>query len=477
MRFLNRTLEMGRLDDLAQRRGGGLAVIWGRRRIGKTRLLLEWVTKHDGLYTVADQSSPDVQRRYFAEALGSRFRGFGEAVYSDWGALLRRVAQEAAGQRWRGPLVLDEFPYLATASPELPSILQRWLENEAASAGLTVALAGSSQHMMQGLVLSPNAPLFGRASEAIQLEPMMAGYLREGLKLSDPLDCVRAHAAWGGVPRYWELAAEYPESLEAAVDRCVLDPLGPLHREPDRLLREEMPPAVSLRPILDVIGMGAHRLSEIAGRVGQQATSLTRPITRLLDLGLLERQRPYGQPEKTGKRSLYRIADPFFRMWFRVVAPHRALLAQVPRRARLRLWREACVRLYAETWEDLCRASIARLLNGSLAKAGPWGPAGRYWSAGGPEWDIVSLSADGRRLLLGEVKWSERAVTATGIRKILGQLRAKGVPPVAGREVEVVHAVFVPRMAKRTVSIDGCYLVDAAKVLAALRQEPDISQG
>jgi DNA-binding IclR family transcriptional regulator len=274
------------------------------------------------------------------------------------------------------------------------------------------------------------------------------------------------------MPRYWELAAECRGGLDAAVDRCVLDPLGPLHREPDRLLQEEMPPAVSLRPILDVIGMGAHRLSEIAGRVGQPATSLARPLGRLVDLGLVQRERPYGEPEKGGKRAIYRIADPFVRMWFRVVAPHRAQLAQAPAEARLQLWREAREALFAEAWEDLCRLSVARL-NGarpksSLARLGPWRPASRCWLASEAEWDVVAHSGDGRRLLVGEAKWSAQPATAAGLRAIAAELAAKGAPPVAKHDEEVVRAVFVPRVAKGTETPEGCHLVGAAEVLAAL---------
>ena len=473
MRFLNRTNEMTRLTNLAKQGSGGLAIVWGRRRVGKTRLLLEWVAKQTGLYTVADQSAADVQRRYFSEALAGRFQGFHEAIYPDWSALLRRLAQEAATQNWQGPLVLDEFPYLAATSPELPSILQRWLENEAAKAKLVVALAGSSQRMMQGLVLSPSAPLYGRATEAMQIEPLLPGYLAEGLELSDPLDCVRAYAAWGGIPRYWELAAECHEGLDSAVDRSVLDPLGPLHREPDRLLQEETPPAVALRPILDAIGLGAQRLSEIAGRIGQPATALAHPLGRLLELGLVLRERPYGEPEKGGKRALYRIADPFVRMWFRVVAPHRALLAQAPAEARLVLWRGAREALCAEAWEDLCRSCVARLAGGEspLAKLGPWAPAGRYWSAGEPEWDVVAGSVDGRRLLLGEVKWSDRPFTVKEVAGIASELKAKGMPAALKHRVEAFHAVFVPRAEEgaKTATPEGCLVVEAGEVLGVLR--------
>src|SRR6185295_11651812 len=130
MKFLNRAAEMERLERLARREGGGLAVVYGRRRIGKTRLLLEWSKRHGGLYTVADQSSGEVQRRYFAEAVAEHLSGFGDVEYPDWRTLLVRLARDAQKESWRGPMILDELPYLVTASPELPSLLQRWMDHE-----------------------------------------------------------------------------------------------------------------------------------------------------------------------------------------------------------------------------------------------------------------------------------------------------------------------------------------------------------
>jgi DNA-binding HxlR family transcriptional regulator len=121
------------------------------------------------------------------------------------------------------------------------------------------------------------------------VKPLRAAYLGKALRLRRERDIVEAYAVWGGIPRYWELAEEFGGRLDEAVDHLVLDPLSPLHQEPDRLLSEEVPSAASLRPILDAVGLGAHRLSEIAGRIGQPATSLSRWMVRLQDLGLIRR--------------------------------------------------------------------------------------------------------------------------------------------------------------------------------------------
>jgi len=169
MSSLKSTAEMERLDRLASRKGGGLAVVYGRRRI---RLLLEWSRQHGGLYTVAEQSAAEVQRRDFARVIAERLPGFGDVEYPDWRALLTRLARDAEAAAWRGPLVIDELPFLVAASPELPSLLQRWVDHEAERARLIIALSGSSQQLMEKLIAG-NAPLYGRAREILDLGPLV----------------------------------------------------------------------------------------------------------------------------------------------------------------------------------------------------------------------------------------------------------------------------------------------------------------
>jgi AAA+ ATPase superfamily predicted ATPase len=449
MKFLDRTAEMERLDRLAGREGGGLAVLYGRRRVGKTRLLLEWSRRHGGLYTVADQSSGEVQRRYFAQAVAERLPGFADVEYPDWRTLFVRLARDAERESWRGPLVIDEMPYLVTASPELPSVLQRWLDHEAERAGLVVALAGSSQRMMHGLVLSGNAPLYGRAREILDLGPLPPAFLTEAFSVAPGRELVELYTAWGGIPRYWELAAELRGGVFAQIDNLVLDRLGPLHHEPDRVLLEEIPPALELRPVLDAIGSGAHRISEIGARLGRPATSMSRPIDRLVGMGLVRRETPFGETEKESRRSLYKIDDPFFRLWFRVVAPHRGPLASGTPQTRVawltRFWDD----LVAQAWEDLCRSRVPLLAPGDqLGTGDTWRPAARWWKGNEPEWDLVSESLDGRSLLLGEVKWSARPFSARALARARAELAARPRPALPARfdSHEVVRALFVPEI-------------------------------
>ena len=447
MLFLDRIDELGRLDALAARPEGGLAVIFGRRRVGKTRLLVEWCRRHGGIYAVADQSAADVQRRYLAEALAVRFPGFADVDYRDWRALLVRLAADARAARWRGPVVFDELPYWVASSPELPSVLQRWVDHDARDAGLVTAIAGSSQRMMQGLVLDRAAPLYGRAVELFEVAPLEVSYVSGALGRTPPRSVVEFHAAWGGIPRYWELAADVGADTRRAIDRLVLDPRGPLHREPDRLLLEEIPSALEARPVLDAIGSGAHRVSEIAGRLGRPATSLSRPLERLIELGLVMRDVPFGEPPRSSRRSLYRISDPFTRLWFKVVAPHRAELVSGTAAIRLRVLDRHWKGLVGEAWEQLGRHRTPWLVHPQLGEAGTWQPALRWWQGAAPEWDIVAEDRAGGRILLGEAK-----VGLRDVRRSAAEVASRPAPdlPTAFRRHTIVRALIVPETQRVT---------------------------
>ncbi len=466
MEFLNRCDEIFRLDRVLGS-PGGFAAIWGRRRVGKSRLLIEWSRRRDGLYAVADASTPAVQRRYLAAAAAARFPGFADVDYPDWRSFFDRLTAEAAKVHWPGPVILDELPYLITADPTITSVLQNWLD--ALQPRPCLVVSGSSQRTMHDNLLDAGAPLYGRASEAFALRPLQPGYLKQAFPAAGMRELVSLYALWGGMPRYWELAQPFESDLDAAVDTLVLDPAGALHDEPGRLLRAETPPATALRPLLDVIGTGAHRASEIGGRLGKPVSSLARPLSTLVAMNLVRREIPFGSDPKSGKRSLYRIDDPFLRLWFRVVASRRAMLAAAPRETRLAQWHRLRPNLEAMAWEELCRMSVPLLhrTDNALAPYGPWLPAHRYWHGNDPEFDVVASSVDGRRLLVGEAKWTAHAPNVR-----TRPLRGTEVLPGAA-DCEVVKVLFIPESAAWSRALSDVIVLDARAVLGTLRTQAE----
>lgn len=465
MKFLDRTAEMARLMRLSEAGSGGLAVLWGRRRIGKSELLKEWCRRTDGLYTVADRSAAAVQRQNFAAMLATRLPGFEAVIYPTWKALFDALSREAHAVGWQGPLAVDELPYWVESDETVVSVLQNWIDAEKRPGGLLVAIAGSSQHMMQGLVLDADSPIYGRADEKLRLRPIAIGYLQEGLNLKSAQDAVKAYAVWGGVPRYWVAVERYRNRLDQALDDLVLDPLGVFHEEPNTLLQSEIPSAVSLKPYLDAIGLGANRVSEIAGRLGLPSTTISKPLARLVELGLVKREVPYGEDERNSKKSLYRIDDPFCRMWFRVVAPRRSIFDSTPAKVRDSVWQAHSTALFAFEWEELSRAHVAvsKRLASLAGENDFWLPAGRWWCGNAPELDVVSFNGTGTRTLLGEAKWSEKPYSLAEVNRLAADLRRRAIPP--GFPQVSAYVLFLSAVAARMPSVvQGVHIVTAGDI-------------
>ena len=453
--FLDRARELTRLRRTLSRPDGSLIVVYGRRRCGKSRLLQEALRGHRRAYYLADLSDASIQRRALSIEAEQVVPAFAAATYGDWAAILDTWRARAPGNAW---LVLDELPYLVQVSPALPSIIQGIIDRPGEQP-LHLVACGSSQRMMQGLVLDATAPLYGRAAEIVEVAPMPPEALPGALQL-DAEDSVVAYAVWGGLPRNWELAADYRSTTEAMA-ALVLDRNGVLHGEPSRLLLDDMRTAVQAHSLLGLIGAGCHRLSELAGRVGQSATNLSRPLSRLIDLGYVRREVPFGESIRSTRRSLYRLDDPFLLFWYRFVVPNRSRLALDLIDTVLA---EVLARLpghVGEVWEWLARRSTPHIAIDGLR----WNPASRWWGRGtdgGPlEIDVVAESADRRHLLFGEAKWSDRA-DPTAVLAGLAR-RAQRAPFLQGRQVH--YALWLKRAAAG--GVNGATIVTPNTVMSA----------
>jgi AAA+ ATPase superfamily predicted ATPase len=471
MKFIDREQEMERLVRLMHERKGGFAAIWGRRRIGKSELLKEWCRRFDGLYSVADQSVSAVQRSSFALALSGRFVGFADVAYPSWKALFEALSRRAAAEDWHGPLVMDEFPYWVEADESMPSILQNWVDGEKGRGGIVCAIAGSVQHMMQGLVLDSDSPLYGRVDEKIKLLPIDIGYVKEALNIETDIGAVKAYSVWGGVPRYWVAAERFGSDIDRALDELAFNPLGIFHEEPASLLQSEIPNAISLKPYLDVIGLGANRASEIAGRLGVPATALARPLARLIEIGLIKREIPFGESENNSKKSLYRLSDPFCRFWFSVMATRRSVFDSAPESVRLAIWRQHKQQVFAAAWEDLARSFVVRSerLRALVGADGYWVPAGRWWHKADAEWDVVSVSGEGSQTLLGEAKWSEKPFTRQEVEFLAERIKIRNSPMGLPEQRNFVLFLASVEDARSTGRVcDGVEIVTAEDVISEL---------
>lgn len=412
MDFLDRYEERSRLTRLLDSPQGEFACVYGRRRCGKTRLLTELVAGRDGaVYFLADRSEKLLQISSLKAELARKVPVFAGFEVLEWGKLFDLWRELAP----RGSiLILDEFPYLVKNAPELPSVIQRTVDLSRGT-GKKIIICGSSQRMMQGFVLSASEPLYGRAREIIKVAPLEFDWLEKAFPGTSFADRLRLWSVYGGVPRYWELAQNNPDVL-SGIRENIMNPLGVLYDEPQFLLLDEVGDLTKASSVLAVIGAGANRVSEIAARLGRNATELSHPLKRLVELGLIRRDTPFGTDESNTKKSLYRIADQFLDFWYTFALPNKSRPHYLEKEADVEEFQKGFSVFLGRTWERMVRSSLAD----------EWRNVARWWGTGldrkPMELDVVGESADGKILLVGETKLSAGALD---VGRIESELRRK----------------------------------------------------
>ncbi len=436
-KFVNRHKEIKRISRCLQIKHGKVIVVYGRRRCGKSTLLRRLIRRHD-VYFAADLREKYLQIAALAQSIENVIPGFSKVAYPDWESLflnLNNILKNTI------TVCIDEFPYLVKNSPELPSILQKIIDGKE-NKKYHLILCGSSQQMMHSITLDSTSPLYGRCDEIIKINPMSITYLKEFLKV-DSVHAVKEYGIWGGVPRYWELR-DSQRSFEKAVKYHLLNPDGILFEEPERLFLDEMRTSVQTLSVLSLIGMGSHRISEIAGRLRKPATQLSRLFSLLIELGYIEREIPFGESAKSSKRSLYKIKDPFMSFYFTFILPNKSRLefGLIDR-----VWDEIKIQYdsyISYQWEDLCRQAVPFLTLNNIQ----FNPAARWWGSGNDhtamEIDIVAESIDKTSILVGEVKWSE----SISYNKLSEQLQYKAENlPFAGNR-NIIKVLFLKKLLK-----------------------------
>lgn len=435
MEFVDRKEETARLRDVLDRDKFALVAVYGRRRLGKSTLIKRVLTDRD-VYFLADRSESQHQRALLAKVVAQIFPDFDKLTYPDWESLLLAINYRTER---RFVLCLDEFPYLVEQSPELPSVLQKLIDDKSLKYSLVVC--GSSQNMMYGLFLDATAPLYGRADEIMRLTPLRLPYLQEAIGL-DATSAVEEYAVWGGVPRYWELR-ENRKSLDDALWHNVFSVNGALYEEPVKLFMDDVNDVVKTSTIMSYVGIGVNRLSEIAARCNEPATNLSRPLRKLVDLGFLGKDVPFGADEKNAKKSLYKISDPFMAFYYRFVVPNRSFI-ELERRKPIEQALQAHFSEYVGMqWESMCRDAVT----GNDVDGTIYGRARRWWGSvlnedrrpEQIELDVVAESLDGKRLLVGECKWTSGE---NGRQLTDALLRKARMLPFAGN-YEIVPVLFL----------------------------------
>jgi AAA+ ATPase superfamily predicted ATPase len=396
LEFVDRDAELRLLDAAAKR--GGLLAVYGRRRVGKTRLLERWIRSRGDLYSQAIEAPRGIQIEQVFLDLRPQLET--QILPKTWPELLEILSLQK--RRW--VCCFDEFPYLVAADASLPSQLQKWLDHSM-PAGCLLILSGSSTRMTHDLLLHRSAPLYGRATKLLHVQPMdYEAFCKACSQEAREMESFEKFACLGGIPKYWEFVE--PEQDAVTLTESLYFDFAPyMEQEPQRILRDEGVAGLNALAMLEAVGRGAERPSEIAARLGTAQTNLSRLLQQLTDASLLTRELPFGESVRSTKKVLYRIQDPAMRFWFRVYSPHRTLWRTYPLESRRKLIHDHA----ATVFEDFCRARIP----GSQ----------RYWERN-VELDLVAFDPiERKRLLVAEVKW--RRLSSAERRNVLKQVESK----------------------------------------------------
>ncbi|HHY39175.1 MAG TPA: ATP-binding protein [Clostridia bacterium] len=287
--FIDRAEELCLLDRLWQSNESELFVLYGRRRVGKSALLRKFCCGKRHIYFVASEIGDQLNLAQFKEAASASLCDpFLQSVaFPNWFATLKYTAR--ASEVGRLLVVIDDFPSLCKSNRAIPWVFQRFWETEGCYANLMFVLCGSNTRFMEKVVLGENSPLFGRRTSQRKLEPLPYYEAAKFFLNYPPKDKLKAYGMLGGIPAYLE-KFDPDQSLKDNVIRQMLSPGGFLRDEAMFLLRMELAEISKYASIIGAIASGAIRFTQVADRSRIPVTALTKYLSSLMAMGLVERR-------------------------------------------------------------------------------------------------------------------------------------------------------------------------------------------
>lgn len=442
MDFIGRTSELATLNAELEH-GSGFVVIYGRRRVGKTTLIKEFIKDKRAFYFLATTESEAQSMKRFAGVLSRTAKNpmLSKVTFTDWLDLFQVVADDHPDEK--KVLVIDEFPYLVKTNPDFPSILQNAWDEVLKDHNVMLILCGSLISMMKKHALAYDSPLYGRRTAQIRLMPLQFTDVYAAQNLSFE-QAVEQYAITGGVPKYMEFF-QTDEPLVEQIRRVVLSKNGFLYEEPDFLLNEEVQTPINYFSVLKAISDGNHKLNKIGMTIEQDTSAITPYLKTLIDLGFVIKNVPITEknPERS-RKSLYYVSDNFIRFWFRYVYPFKGELELDNQQIVLdEMSKDFKQKFVAFAYESICRNIFAELCRKGQIDFAP-SRIGSYWrndNEGDTEIDVAAVDNQHKRLFLGECKYHAKPVDVA----VYAALQEKGQSKeltAAFRDYKIVYGLF-----------------------------------
>ena len=409
--FAGRETELQALERIYRKRGFQMAVIYGRRRIGKTSLIERFVRGKRAIFFTAQQKSSKQNLQLFSQEVYRHYSQPSDTgSFTTWNSAFAYLAEKAKEADGKLVLVLDEFPYAAETEPSLPSALQIAIDRMFKTVEMLVILCGSNEGFMESEVLGRKSPLYGRRTAQMKLGPL--DYLDAASMVPNASveDKARYYATFGGTPYYVEQVDD-GLSYEENVTELFFNISGLLYEEPLMLLRQELRDPAMYNSILDALGSGANRPKEIAERAGIANDSMSKYLSTLENLGIIAKIVPFGANPATSRKGVYTLKDPLFAYWYRFVSANVGAIEAGAGEAvaRATAFGDRLSTYVGMQFEAMCLQWIVRRNNeGALPFLAT--SFGKWWGADPAkreqtDIDVIAANPQERRIALGECKW------------------------------------------------------------------------
>lgn len=420
--FIGRERELNALEKLYTSNKFEFAVIYGRRRVGKTALINRFLGAKKAVYFMGVESNAKQNLENFSKSIIEYSSGIEtETSFLSFQAALEYVFRLAEKERLI--LAIDEYPYVARSSKSLASTLQLLIDKYRDSSKLMLILCGSSMSYMEDHVLAYKAPLYGRRTAQMKILPFdfeeTCHYFK---KLSDE-DKALIYGIVGGTPQYL-LQMNDASSIEDNIKNTFLNPVSFLYEEPINLLKQEVREPAIYTAIITAIAAGASRMSEISGKVGEDTNVCSAYIKNLMSLGIVQKETPYG--EKESRKSVYSIEDNMFRFWHRFVLENNSVIARGAADLVYRRIEPKLSDYMGKVFEDICKQYLwKQLLTGKCPVE--FTSLGRWWGNDPIEKCQAEIDIMGEQdkdtALFAECKWTNEKVDLNVLETLIKRSR------------------------------------------------------
>lgn len=416
-RFIDRKKDLEYLNMRYQGESFQFIIIHGRRRVGKTALIKEFISDKKGLYYMADSATEKtLLDRLYA---GISFQLEGRRLkFNDLDAFFDYIYEQTLKDRY--VLILDEFQYLMEVIPSFTSILQRFIDQKLNQTKLFLIICGSEIRIMQSLFGVQN-PLHGRRTGQWKVKPFRFSILTQFFPGNDIQNLIEIYSFMGGIPMYLN-QYDTKINLDENMKKTMLEKGSLLEEEPIHLLRQEFREIPRYFGILLAISQGKNRIVEISNSIGVEARTLPKYLTNLIETDLIEKFTPLGVNISTNKLSRYRIKDNLINFWFRFISPNQDLLQlgnvkSVIKHINLNYhdyMGSIFENIVKQLIEDL---NVKELLPINLLTIGTW------WKKG-VEFDLIGLSIPGEEIICVEIKYGDNINGKSIIKELDNKLNA-----------------------------------------------------